>query len=239
MIFYFSATGNSKYAAERIASVSEDHLISLRDAIRARRYRYDVSRESRIGFVVPVYFQGLPSILNFFLEKLELTGYCGQYIYAVFTCGNWTGDAAGQLNKALKKKGLALSAQFGVQMVDNYIPAFRIPDAEETARILDAAEETIDDAARAIRARRLQPLPRTRSGGPDLHDVSLLQQGPVHQAVCGHGTLHRLRAVPGGVPLRGHRHRGREARLGQAQMRPVPGMPAPLPRPGHPLEKAN
>ena len=153
MIFYFSATGNSKYAAERIASVSEDHLISLRDAIRARRYRYDVSRESRIGFVVPVYVQGLPSILNFFLEKLELTGYCGQYIYAVFTCGNWTGDAAGQLNKALKKKGLALSARFGVQMVDNYIPAFRIPDAEETARILDAAEETIDDAARAIRAR--------------------------------------------------------------------------------------
>ena len=34
MIFYFSATGNSKYAAERIASATEDRLIFIRDAIR-------------------------------------------------------------------------------------------------------------------------------------------------------------------------------------------------------------
>lgn len=152
MIFYFSATGNSKYAAERIAAATDDHLISLRDAVRARRYRYDVSREARIGFVAPVYFQGLPSILQFFLEKLELTGYREQYIYVVLTCGQWTGDAAGQLAKALKKKGLTLSAQFGVQMVDNYIPAFTMPDEEEAARILDAAEEPIGEACRAIRS---------------------------------------------------------------------------------------
>ena len=153
MIFYFSATGNSKYAAERIASATDDHMISLRDAVRARRYRYDVSREARIGFVVPVYFQGLPSILNFFLEKLELTGYRDQYIYAVFTCGSLTGDAAGQLSRALKKKGLALSAQFGIKMVDNYVPAFTVPEEAEAARILEEAEEAIDEARRAIRSK--------------------------------------------------------------------------------------
>ena len=153
MIFYFSATGNSKYVAERIASALEDHIISLRDAVRARRYRYDVSREERIGFVLPVYFQGLPSILNFFLEKLELTGYRNQYIYVVLTCGQWTGDTAGQLSRALKKKGVTLSARFGVQMVDNYVPAFTVPEEEEAVRILDAAEETIDEAVRAIRTR--------------------------------------------------------------------------------------
>lgn len=166
MIFYFSGTGNSKYAAERIASALDDHLISLRDAIRARRYRYDVSKEARIGFAVPVYFQGLPSILNFFLEKLELTGYRDQYIYVVLTCGNWTGSAAGQLAKALKKKGLTLSAQFGVRMVDNYVPAFDMPDEEEAGRILDAAEETIDDAIRAIRAKGIGDYDRCH--GPSL-----------------------------------------------------------------------
>lgn len=153
MIFYFSATGNSKYAAERIAAGTDDRLISLRDAVRARRYRYDVSREERVGFVTPVYFQGLPSILNFFLEKLELAGYRNQYIYVVLTCGQWTGGAAGQLSKALEKKGLSLSAQFGIQMVDNYVPAFNMPGGEEIARILDAAEPVIDEACRAIRAR--------------------------------------------------------------------------------------
>ena len=58
MIFYFSATGNSKYAAGRIAASTEDRLISLKDAVRGRSYRYDVSREERIGFVFPVYFWG-------------------------------------------------------------------------------------------------------------------------------------------------------------------------------------
>ena len=170
MIFYFSATGNSKYAAERIAAATGDHLISLRDAIRARRYRYDVSRESRIGFVAPVYFQGLPSILHFFLKKLELAGYRDQYIYVVLTCGQWTGGAAGQLAKALKKKGLTLSARFGVRMPDNYVPAFTVPDGEEAGRILDAAEPVIDDAARAIRARGIGDYDRCH--GVDLTAVS-------------------------------------------------------------------
>ena len=57
MIFYFSATGNSKYTAQRIADATGDRLISLSDAVRGRNYCYDVSRDERIGFVFPVYFQ--------------------------------------------------------------------------------------------------------------------------------------------------------------------------------------
>lgn len=134
MIFYFSATGNSKYAAERIAAATDDHLIFLRDAVRSRSYRYDVSREQRIGFVVPTYFYGLPSILTFFLEKLQLSGYRDQYVYLVLTCGGSTGNAAGQMAKLLKKKDIALSAQFGVRMVDNYVPLGQIADEASAAR---------------------------------------------------------------------------------------------------------
>ena len=152
MIFYFSATGNSKYAAERIASATEDRVVFLRDAVRGRRYHYDVSHETRIGFVVPTYFQGLPSILTFFLDKLQLTGYTDQYVYVVLTCGESTGDAAGQMARLLKKKGVTLSAQFAVPMVDNYVPMFKIPDDEEIAARLESAEEYIDDAIRAISA---------------------------------------------------------------------------------------
>ncbi len=152
MIFYFSATGNSKYVAERIASATDDHLIFLRDVIRSRCYQFDVSREKRIGFVVPTYFFGLPSILTFFLEKLRLTGYQDQYVYLVLTCGGSTGDAAGQMGRLLKKKGVTLSAQFGVPMVDNYVPMGRIADREIIERKLDDAEEYIDEARRAIRS---------------------------------------------------------------------------------------
>ena len=166
MIFYFSATGNSKYAAERIAAAGEDHLISLRDAVRGRGYRYDVSREERIGVVFPVYFWGLPSILRFFLKKLELTGYRGQYIYAVMTCGGSTGTAGDQLAELLEEKGLTLSAQFGIPMVDNYVAMFKVAGPEEIERRLDAAETYIDDAARAIRSKGIGDYNRSRGTVP-------------------------------------------------------------------------
>lgn len=166
MIFYFSATGNSKYAAERIAAAGEDHLISLRDAVRGRGYRYDVSREERIGFVFPVYFWGLPSILRFFLKKLELTGYRGQYIYAVMTCGGSTGTAGDQLAELLEEKGLTLSAQFGIPMVGNYVAMFKVAGPEEIERRLDAAETYIDDAARAIRSKGIGDYNRSRGTVP-------------------------------------------------------------------------
>lgn len=152
MIFYFSATGNSKYVAEHIAAATDDHVIFLRDAIRSRNYQYDVSDEKRIGFIVPTYYFGLPSILRFFLKKLRLTGYADQYVYLILTCGSTTGDAAGQMAKLLAEKEITLSAQFAVPMVDNYIPMSKIPGVSDIEKKLDAAEEYIDEARRAVRS---------------------------------------------------------------------------------------
>ena len=173
MIFYFSATGNSKYAAQRIAAVTEDRLVSLRDAVRARSYRFSVGRDERIGFVAPVYFQGLPSILRFFLDKLQLEGYQEQYIYLVMTCGQWTGGAADQLSKLLAKKGMALSAQFAIPMVDNYVPAFTVPGQEEAERILDRAEAYIDEAGRAVRSRGAGDYNRCKGPAPSLQTAAM------------------------------------------------------------------
>ena len=69
MIFYFSATGNSKYAAGRIAASTEDRLISLKDAVRGRSYRYDVSREERIGFVFSPCISGACPVFFGFLWR--------------------------------------------------------------------------------------------------------------------------------------------------------------------------
>lgn len=173
MIFYFSATGNSKYVAERVAAATDDHLIFLPDAIRARAYQYDVSHESRVGFVTPTYFFGLPSILHFFLEKLDLTGYTDQYVYLALTCGAATGDAAGQLGKLLKAKGVTLSAQFGVPMVDNYVPLGKLEDKEAMEKKLDAAEEYIDEARRAIRAKGIGDYNRCQGAAPGVRTAAL------------------------------------------------------------------
>ena len=172
MIFYFSATGNSKYTAERLAEATGDRLVSLRDALRSRSYRYRLGRDERVGFVAPTYFLGLPSILHFFLEKLELSGYEDQYVYLVLTCGSRTGNGAGQLSRLLQRKGVSLSAQFGIPMVDNYVPMFRIPDSEEAARRLDGAEAYIEEACRAVRARGIGDYNRCQGPLPALQTAA-------------------------------------------------------------------
>lgn len=153
MIFYFSATGNSKYVAEHLAAATDDHTIFLRDAIRGRRYQFDASREKRIGFVMPTYFFGVPSIVTFFLEKLRLKGYEGQYVYLVLTCGASTGGAGGQMDRLLEDCGLKLNARFSVPMVDNYVPLGQIPDQEARERKLDAAEPCLEEISRVVRTR--------------------------------------------------------------------------------------
>ena len=40
MIFYFSATGNSQYAAEKIAEATGDRLISIGQALRDTHFDF-------------------------------------------------------------------------------------------------------------------------------------------------------------------------------------------------------
>ena len=71
MIFYFSATGNSRYVAERIAAATGDETISIPDCCKSDRFSFDET-DKTVGIVCPTYSWGLPSIVQEFLEKLTL-----------------------------------------------------------------------------------------------------------------------------------------------------------------------
>ena len=70
MIFYFSATGNSKYVAKQLAINTSDALISITEAVHADKYTYATKAGESLGFVVPVYFYGIPDVVVKFIEKL-------------------------------------------------------------------------------------------------------------------------------------------------------------------------
>ena len=72
MIFYFSATGNSKYTAQRIQAVTGDTLIPIPDWLRQPEQTVPVPPGESVGIVSPTYFWGLPSIVQTFLEQLTL-----------------------------------------------------------------------------------------------------------------------------------------------------------------------
>lgn len=141
MIFYFSATGNSKYVAESIAGESEA-LIAVNEATDAHTYSFDV-KDERVGFVTPTYNYTIPSIVYEFLQKLTLKWSDRPYIYYVGTYGTTTGAAASITESCLKKRGLWLDAKFDIKMPDTWTPIFDLSDSVKVKKIIDAAEDEI------------------------------------------------------------------------------------------------
>lgn len=144
MIFYFSATGNSQYAAEKIAAVTGARLISIGQALRDGHYEYDIAKDKYLGFVVPTFAWTLPGAVALFLEKLNLKGYGSQYTYGVFTCGESTGSEAAALYTILKSKRITLNNSFDLVMPDNFIIWSDVPAPARLDSMLKSADRTLE-----------------------------------------------------------------------------------------------
>lgn len=153
MIFYFSATGNSKYVALKIAAETKEEPIAISDCVKKQEFIFEVKDQEKIGFVIPVYFLGLPSIVCEFLEKLKLRMLGSQhpYIYHVATFGTTTGQAGHMVNKLLKRRGLSLDGRFSVQMPDTWTPVFDLTDKEKIKKINHNAEKQIAEVVEKIK----------------------------------------------------------------------------------------
>ena len=66
MVLYFSATGNCKYVATRLAQSSGQEMRSVVDCIRKDQYAFS---DRAIGILSPTYVWGLLSIVEDFLAK--------------------------------------------------------------------------------------------------------------------------------------------------------------------------
>ncbi|MBS6385565.1 MAG: hypothetical protein KH394_00390 [Atopobium sp.] len=69
MILYFSATGNCKYVAERIAAEFDDTAVS----IEVSNGQVNLSEDEMLGIVTPVYNWELPITTREFLQNLQRT----------------------------------------------------------------------------------------------------------------------------------------------------------------------
>lgn len=140
MIFYFSGTGNSQYVAKKIAEQTDDKLIQISENSMKESMTYSILENERVGFVFPVYWYGMPTIEEKYIERLVLDGYSNQYVYAVTTYGLSAGNTLEDLSKLLNKKNISLKGKFGVKMVDNYVVGYDLVDEEKQKTILDEAE---------------------------------------------------------------------------------------------------
>ena len=167
MIFYFSGTGNCRYAAEKLAHGLSVEAIDMTEAIRHRAYEYDCTREP-VGFVLPTYYWGLPIQVAGFLSRLVCRFGKKPYVFLLLTCGQSTGDAGRMFARLMKERNLPFSATFAVKMVDNYVPLFSVPPKEKAEEILEAADVALDEVLAQVMRRQMGDFNTLKGKAPKL-----------------------------------------------------------------------
>lgn len=148
MILYFSGTGNSAYAANRIGRRLKDDTVNLFERIKSN----DVSKihsDRPWVLVVPTYAWRIPRIVQQWLENVPMTG--NRDIYFVMTCGGSMGNAGAYLTKLCAKKKLNYRGCMELVMPENYIALYSAPTDEKALEIIGRAEGVMDKAAHLIR----------------------------------------------------------------------------------------
>lgn len=149
MILYFSATGNSEYAAKRIAAETGDIAVSITDCYKKQIFSFD-EKYKTLGIISPTYSWGLPVIVTEFLQKLDLS-HKPDYLFFIATYGTTPGQTGRFADNILAAKGLPLSAKFSVKMPDTWTPIFDLSNKEKVRRINDKAELEINGIIKQIK----------------------------------------------------------------------------------------
>ena len=157
MVFYFSGTGNSRYAAQHIAAALGDALLSMNGRIKAEDSS-PVKTDERLVIVTPTYAWRIPRLVESWLRRTEFPG--AKQAWFVMTCGGEIGNAAKYNHAICREKQLAYMGTAQIVMPENYIAMFNAPQAEEARQIIAKAEPDIDRAISAIAADQVFPVPR-------------------------------------------------------------------------------
>lgn len=142
MIFYFTGTGNSLFAAKHLLREGEA-LVNIADAIREEKFEYNLEEGEKLGFVFPVYFYTIPAIVRNFASKVTVNG--TSYVYSVITCGGGISQAGNVLAKILRERGITLNYVTDLLMPDNSMLFYQIPPASEASKRIWSAEKKLAD----------------------------------------------------------------------------------------------
>jgi ferredoxin len=116
-IYFYSGTGNSLWAARRLAEELGD--TDVHPIAKIEKVLPDVSGTA-IGLVFPVHIWGVPRKMLQFVDLLPVD--LSKYYFAVAVNGGQVAATLLQLRKVMVGKGINLSAGYDLVMPSNYIP---------------------------------------------------------------------------------------------------------------------
>lgn len=151
MIFYFSGTGNSAWAARQLGRLTQDEVYDITTLSQLP----DIQQAKQIGFVFPVYAWGVPEVMADFAKKLTKTQ---AFAFGVCTCGGNAGLAMKYFSKYYP-----LDSSYSLIMPNNYIVGSDTDDEKEILAKISAARESLEQISREILGRKR--VYRVRQGG--------------------------------------------------------------------------
>lgn len=121
MVFYFSGTGNTRWAAEQLAERTGEQLVEMADALAHGKFDYELAPDERLGFCFPVHGWQPPRLVRRFVGQLNVSQPSGHYCYALCTCGDSIGMAMQMMGEALGRRGIRLNSAVSLVMPESYV----------------------------------------------------------------------------------------------------------------------
>ena len=155
MVFYFTATGNSLYAAKYFS----DAPLSIPQVMRGTQRQFS---DDAIGIVCPVYAGEPPKMVKEFLRE---SSFQADYFYFILTYGFDQTDAPEFTARLAAEAGVHADYIASILMVDNYLPMF---DMAVEIAMDKHVEAQLTTAVQAV-SERVHGIPEAAEEGRKLH----------------------------------------------------------------------
>ena len=124
MIFFFSGTGNTLWAAQKVAAATGDRLTDMAEEMMRvpdGPLAYALAEGERIGFFFPVHGWRPPKLVREFVERLSISDTQNHYCYAVCTAGDNIGETMDIFGGDAAAVGLTVQSALSLIMPESYI----------------------------------------------------------------------------------------------------------------------
>jgi ferredoxin/flavodoxin len=159
-IYFFSGTGNSLHIAKVLNErIKDSKLIPIGNIMQCPIIK---SNAARVIFVFPVYYRGLPKIVENLIRKIDLSS--AENIMYVSTIGNpLKGNCStSKIHKLLARKGKTLTGGYAIPMPGNYIKMIEYKEEEQFTKLKESKSK-IEFIINKILSSMTEVEPDTRS----------------------------------------------------------------------------
>jgi len=150
VIYCFTGTGNSLTVAWKIAEE-----LGNCEVLPMTSKHYENTDFDNIGFVYPVYFQGIPLAVKEFVNGMKIHNKKA-YFFAVATYGGLAGNGTAQLKQLLSEKGVVLSYGSYLKMFSNYVVMYNM--SKNVSSSIIKSDQDLERILKEVTARKVRPV---------------------------------------------------------------------------------